>query len=408
MEILFENARIFDGLHADFYPGWVGVDQGTIVAVESPSVAPPAETAKRINLKQCVVMPGLIDAHVHLGLDASLDPVSSITSCSPAQLALRMTAHAAATLAAGVTTVRDLGCFRHVDMAVRDAIKNGLVPGPRMLCAGQFICMTGGHGWQFGFEADGKDQIRHGVRRQVKAGADVVKFIATGGVCTKGVEPGQAQLTSAEMAAGIEVAHLAGRKTAAHAQSLPGTKNALDAGIDSIEHGAELDEAALETMVKNDIFLVPTLAAGACMIAGGTASGLADYIVGKAKAHRGARLLGLAQAKAAGVKIAMGTDAGTPLNLHGKNVRELLELLQAGFNPFEALRAATADAAELLGVNDRVGRIAPGCLADLLVVDGGITTDLCVLGEKEKILAVYQEGSLRSGLWFQTFGSDGP
>ncbi len=407
MDLLLDNALIFDGRSPSLFSGWIGVEQGTIAAVEHRTTPPPAQAARRLDLQQRVLMPGLIDTHVHLGLDASPNPVGFITSLTPAELALRMAAHAAATLAAGVTTLRDLGCRGHVDLALRQVVQEGLLPGPRILCAGEMICMTGGHGWQFGLEVDGQDQVRRGVRRQLKAGADVIKFMATGGVCTKGVEPGQTQLTREEMAAGIETAHLAGRKTAAHAQSLQGTKNAVAAGIDSIEHGADLDPAALEAMLKNDVFLVPTLAAGASMIAGGTASGLEDFMVAKSQAHRSARLEGLAKAKAAGVKIAMGTDAGTPLNRHGHNVHELLELNQAGFTPLEALQAATVHAAELLGFKDCLGRIAPGCLADLLIVDGDPTLDLQVLGVQDRLLAVYQSGQLRSGRWFQTPGSDG-
>ena len=408
MDILFENARIFNGREPSPFPGWVGVDRDLIAAVGTAGVPPPEQVALRLDLNQAFLMPGLIDAHVHLGLDASVDPAGFITALDAAELALRMAVHAARTLAAGVTTVRDLGCRSHVDLALRQVLAEGLLPGPKMFCAGEMICMTGGHGWQFGLEVDGADQVRQGVRRQLKAGADVIKFMATGGVCTKGVEPGQAQLTREEMEAGIEAAHLAGRKTAAHAQSLQGVKNALAAGIDSIEHGADMDEEALEIMLTNNVFLVPTLAAGASMIAGGVASGLADYMIHKSRSHRSARLQGLARAKAAGVKIAMGTDAGTPLNQHGHNVSELLELVQAGFSPIEALCAATSTAAELLNQQESLGTIAPGYQADLLIVDGDPTTEIAVLGEKERLLAVYQAGTLRAGAWMQSSGGKGP
>lgn len=402
MDILFENARIFDAGSASVQTGWVGVEQGTIVAVEKHNVPPPSQVENRLDLKHSFLMPGLIDTHLHLGLDSSANPVEFITSLNFAELALHMAAHAAATLSAGVTTVRDMGCRGHVDLALRQALLDGLIPGPRLLCAGQMICMTGGHGWQFGLEADGQDQVCQGVRRQLKAGVDVIKLMATGGVCTKGVEPGQAQLTQQEMAAGIQAAHLAGRKTAAHAQSLQGVKNAVAAGIDSIEHGDDLDEAAVEEMEKKEVFLVPTLAAGARMIAGGVASGLADYMVSKSKAHRAARLQGLSKAKAGGVKIVMGTDAGTPLNHHGSNARELFELVQAGFTAAEALQSATSLAAELLGLQHRLGRITPGFLADLLIVNGDPAADITVLGDRDRLLAIYQAGQLTGGLWSQT------
>jgi imidazolonepropionase-like amidohydrolase len=399
MDLLLDNAVVFDGERTWSGRGWAVVDGGVVVSVGAAAEAPPLEVKRRIDLEGKTLMPGLIDAHVHLCLDASVDPAGFITGVSAADLALHASAHAAATLAAGVTTVRDLGGRSHVDLSVRDAVAAGMIAGPRILAAGEMICMTGGHGWMFGRQADGPDEVRKAVREQLRAGADVIKFMATGGICTEGVEPGQAQLGPDELKAGVVEAHRAGRPAAAHAQGLAGVKNALSAGMDTIEHGTYLDDEAAGWMAERGVFLVPTLAAGAHMLAGGQSAGLADFMVDKSRRHRAARLESLARAKAAGVRVAWGTDAGTPLNRHGRNAQELAEMVRAGFSPRQALVAATSVSAQLIGWPDRLGRVAAGYLADLLVVDGDPAGDPEVLADPDRVAAVFQSGRLVAGTW---------
>lgn len=394
MPTLFTHARIINGKGREIEDGWVLVEGDTITAVDVTETAPPDRPVTEVDISGCTLLPGLIDGHVHLAMDASCDPAGRLASLSEAETALYTAHHAARTLYAGVTTVRDLGCFHHVGIRVRNAIQEGIIPGPRMLCAGQMICMTGGHGWQIGLQADGADEVRKAVRLQLRAGANVIKLMATGGICTEGVEPGNAQLTVEEMQAAVDEAHKAGVRTAAHAQGLQGVKNALRAGIDSIEHGMHLDEEAIECMLKQNVFYVPTISAGSHMISRGVEAGIPAFMVEKSRAHRERRLESVATAREAGVRIAMGTDAGTPFNAHGENAFELGELVRVGFSPRAALISATGTGAELLGLEQEIGSIAPGRLADLLVLEGDPCKDIHALGRKNLIRFVYQGGAL--------------
>ena len=395
--ILFKNGRVLDGLDRVLDPGWVLVRGGRIQAVgeglfregEGPA---GDEAVRMVDLSGRTVLPGLIDAHVHLALDGSPDPMSSLVKASLPAVTLKMARQARSTLEAGITTVRDLGCRDFIDLALREAIEAGLTKGPEMLCAGQMICITGGQGWMIGYEADGPDQVRQAVRFQAKSGVDLVKLMATGGVLTKGSRPGAPQMTGAEMAAGVEEAHRAGLKTAAHCQGLEGAKSAVRAGIDSLEHGVGLDREVIEEMVERGVFVVPTLSAPFNILEAGRESGIPQEFIDKTERLAEVHVDGLRRAKEAGVRMAMGTDAGTPFNPHGSNAKELVHLGKIGLSPLEAIRSATSGAAELLGIEDRVGSIAPGKQADLLIVEGDPLQDLAVLADPARIKAVYKAG----------------
>jgi imidazolonepropionase-like amidohydrolase len=292
------------------------------------------------------------------------------------------------TVEAGVTTVRDLGGRDYAELSVRDAIRQGLITGPRVLCAGRGICMTGGHGWNLiGREADGPDDVRKAVREQLKAGADVIKIFATGGVMTPGVEPNSAQLTRDEVRAAIEEARKAGRRTAAHAMGGDGIANCLEGGITTIEHGVFLTEALCERMARDGVALVPTLIAPAAIAAGGVAIGIPEYAVRKSLAVADRHLEGFRLALRAGVSIAAGTDAGTPCNPHGTLVPELALMVKGGMAPAAVVHAATAAAARALGLEDETGRIAPGLAADLLAVDGNPAERVEALDEVRLVIA---------------------
>ncbi len=315
-----------------------------------------------------VIMPGLIDAHVHLCLKPVADPFEILLEESAGRTAIRAVEHARETLKAGVTTVRDMSGKDYVDLDLRDAVAEGNIVGPRILASGKNLAMTGGHGWPTAEEVDGPAQARRGARKQIKEGADQIKIMATGGVMTEGVKPGAPQMTENEMRAAIEEAHKADRKTAAHAQGTEGIKNALRAGIDSIEHGIFLDEQSINLMKENGVYLVPTLAAPHWISEKGEESGIPDYAVEKSddviEDHRDS----FRKAHEAGVKIAMGTDAGTPFNEHGRNYKELELMVENGMTCREALIAATTGGAKLLGISAKTGSIAPGKEADLLVL----------------------------------------
>ncbi|HID15289.1 MAG TPA: amidohydrolase family protein [Candidatus Atribacteria bacterium] len=270
-------------------------------------------------------------------------------------------------LKSGITTVRDMGGVNYLDISLRDAINKGIVEGPRYLVSGKNIVMTGGHGYFFGREADGPDEVRKAARENLKKGVDVLKFMATGGVLTPGVEPGSPQLTYEELKAGISEGHKAGRKSAAHAQGNEGIKNAIRAGIDSIEHGIFLDDEAISMMLDSGTYLVPTLSAGYQIAELGEESGIPAYAVEKAKRVMDPYYKSFQMAYERGVKIALGTDAGTPLNFHGPVTLEINLMTRLGMSNWDALCSATIYASELLGMSEKIGSIKKGKMADIVV-----------------------------------------
>ena len=366
---ILTGALLLDGTGAPPVAGRaVVVEHGRISAVVSTSEAPSGTT---LRLDGLTLLPGLVNMHVHLCFGGEADPAASLQRDPQALTVIKAALRARQTVEAGVTTVRDLGGREYAELSVRDAIRQGLIPGPRVLCAGKGICMTGGHGWNLiGREADGPDDARKAVREQLKAGADVIKIFATGGVMTPGVEPNSAQLTLDEVRAAIEEARKAGRRTAAHAMGGDGIANCLEAGITTIEHGVFLTEALCARMARDGVALVPTLIAPAAIAAGGVAAGIPEYAVRKSLAVADRHLEGFRLALGAGVPIAAGTDAGTPLNPHGTLVPELALMVKGGMAPGAAIHAATAAAARALGLEHETGRIAPGLAADLVAVDG--------------------------------------
>ncbi len=377
------GASLIDGTGAEPVKGRaVVVEGGRIADVVDEARAPRAE---RVDLGGLTLLPGLINCHVHLCLGAEPDPVRPLREEPLALTAIKALVRCRQTLDAGVTTVRDLGGREYCELAVRRAIHDGLVPGPRILAAGRPICMTGGHGHWLAREADGPDDARKAVREQLKAGADVIKIIATGGVMTPGVEPGSPQLTLAEMRAAIEEAGKAGRRTAAHAAGASGIRDAVEAGISSIEHGIYLTEEIVARMRRDGIYLVPTLIAPAAISAGGIAAGIPEFMVRKSEAVIPAHVASFQLAMREGVPIAAGADSGTPLNPHGSLVPELELMAKYGMTPLAAIRAATSSAADLLGLGTLIGRIAPGYAADLIAVAGNPAERIQALGEVRRV-----------------------
>jgi imidazolonepropionase-like amidohydrolase len=366
--LVLSGARIIDGTGAEPVRGRsVVVDKGVIAAVVDDARAP---RGSRMDLAGHTLLPGLINCHVHLCLGGEADPVRPLREEPLATTAIKALVRARQTAEAGVTTVRDLGGREYAEIAVRRAIQDRLVDGPRIVAAGRPVCMTGGHGHWLAREADGPDDARRAVREQLKAGADVIKIIATGGVMTPGVEPGSPQLTLEEMRAAIEEAGRAGRRTAAHAMAATGIRDAIAAGITSIEHGIYLTEEIVAHMRRDGTFLVPTLNAPAAIATGGLAAGIPDFMVRKSELVVPPHVASFRLAHQSGVRIAAGADSGTPLNFHGSLLPELSLMVKYGMTPLEAIRSATATAADCLGLGDTVGRIAPGYAADLIAVAG--------------------------------------
>ncbi|MGH7356443.1 MAG: amidohydrolase family protein [Candidatus Rokuibacteriota bacterium] len=384
--LILRGAALVDGTGALPLPGRaVVVENGRIADVVDESRAPSGTT---LRLDGLTLLPGLFNCHVHLCFGGEPDPAATMRGESYALTVIKAALRARLTVEAGVTTVRDLGGRDYAELAVRDAIRAGLLPGPRILCAGRGICMTGGHGWQLvGREADGPDEVRKAVREQLRAGADVVKVFATGGVMTPGVDPNSAQLTLDKVRAAIEEARKAGRRTAAHAQGADGIANCLEAGITTIEHGIFLSEALCQRMAKDGIALVPTLNAPAAIERGGIAAGIPEYAVRKSVALTERHRESFRLAMRLGVPIAAGNDAGTPLNPHGSIVPELSLMVQAGMAPLEAIRAATSTAARVCGLEHETGRVAPGLAADLLAVGSDPTQKVEAIDDVRLVLA---------------------
>lgn len=335
-----------------------------------------------------VVTPGFFNCHVHI-----LYPVGFKfdTQFSLMEKAFYAQKHCKEYLESGVTFIRVVGTEENYDLQIKEAIENHVIEGPHMYCASKVICMTGGHGWQEGIEADGKDACLKAVRTQLRSGVDLIKIMATSGVMTKGVEPGNAQFTVDEMKVMIEEAHKAGRKTATHAQGLQGIKNALYAGIDSIEHGCFLDDECLERMKEQNTFLVPTLCAPQCIIDKGVENGVAQYMVDKTLKVKDAHVESVKKAYEKGIPIALGTDAGTPFNYHNNTAYEMELLARLNIPNMDILKMATINSARCVGVEKDYGSIEVGKQADLFCLN---ENPLENISNVRKINRVIQSGKI--------------
>ncbi len=385
--MILYNARLIDGTGRVWQRAAIHIADDRITTVTDAE--PDSTDEPALNLGGKTVVPGFINCHVHLCLDGSPDPITAWASRSLTENVLIAGKQAEATVKAGITTVRDLGGIDGVDLGLKKTINDGIINGPRMLVSGRVLCMTGGHGHVIGREVDGPDEARKGAREQLKAGADVIKVMATGGVMTPGVEPGSPQLTFEELRAAIEEAEKAGKLTATHAQGTTGIKNAVRAGIDSIEHGFFLDAEAIDMMLERGTFFVPTLAALYHIIEGGLESGIPSYVVEKAARASDAQLDSFRRAREAGVRVAAGNDGGTPFNTADNLSSELERMVDAGVSPADALETAHKTAAELLGLSGQIGTVEPGKLADLVVLDADPLADISAV---RQVLMVFKDG----------------
>lgn len=370
--------------------GGVLTQDDRIIAVGSrTAVERLAKRATIVDVDDGAVLPGFINLHVHLDADASQDFLTAARLIDEQTSTLLAVDSAARTLTAGVTTVRDLGNKFAVAIALRDAAAKGWIEAPRIVAAGKAVCMTGGHGWFIGYESDGPHEMRKAVRHNLKLGADCIKVIATGGVLSPGVEVGASQLDEDELAVAVREAHKAGRRVAAHAIANAGIKNALRAGVDSIEHGCFLDAQAVDMMKSAKTWFVPTLCAPHALHE--RRADVPAYVARKTEevyeAHRESFKLALRK----GVRIVTGTDAGTPFNLHEGYAIELALMSELGMPPDQVLCAATVDAAAALGLSGEAGVLAEGASADVVVIDGDPLRDL---GAARRVRCVMARGRL--------------
>lgn len=397
MSLAIDNARVLDGRGGVQERRRITIQGGRIAAIDDAAAtngfSPSA--ADTIDAAGMTVMPGVIDCHVHLSIGGAADAMGEAVADTDSMAVIRMTQNSARTLAAGITTVRDMGAKNHIDLAFRAAIHKGVFGyTPRVLVSGRPITMTGGHCWQIGRQTDGVDDARRAAREQIKAGVDWIKLMATGGILTQGTELGAPQLGENEMNAAIEEAHKAGRRTAVHAHGATGIKNAVRAGIDSVEHAYFLDDEGIELMIERDCWLVPTAAAVKLVVEHGVEGGIPRTVVRKAESAIDSQVETCRKAWKAGVRLAMGTDAGTPYNRHGENMQELKAMVEIGLSPMEAIVMATSRSAALLGLDGTVGAVEVGQEADLLIVRGAPEEDVSLLREAERIEYVLQSGRI--------------
>ena len=364
------------------------VVEGDRITAVQPGYTAPAADDKVIDLKSATVMPGWIDCHVHLDFVQSPNTYSERFTMNPGDYALRAAFNARKTLLAGFTTVRNLGDSGDSTIALRNAVAAGWVVGPRIYTAGKTIATTGGHadgtnGASLKFMGDpgpldgvinGADEARKAVRQHYKEGVDVIKITATGGVLDLSANAQNAQFTPEEMHAIIDTAHEYGLKVAAHAHGTAGMKLAVEAGVDSIEHGTFMTDEVVALMKQHGTYYVPTLSAGRWVLEKAKAGALPAIVIPKALLIGPIMTTTFQRAYTAGVKIAFGTDQGVAA--HGDNALEFVYMVEAGMRPMDAIQSATIEAAKLIGVEKNLGSVEAGKFADLTAVPGDVLADI--------------------------------
>ncbi|HNN13085.1 MAG TPA: amidohydrolase family protein [Anaerolineales bacterium] len=397
---VFKNATLIDGTGArPIQRGVIAIDDDRILYAGKFEnwVKPEGKTIREMDMTGRTILPGLIDSHVHIAAECLPD---STLNGPWGWSTLVMLRHAQNTLAAGITTIRDVGGRHHLEFSLRKAVEAGWFAAPRMSLAGKLLSITTtGTEWYDGMyrEADGVDEVRKAAREQLKAGADLIKVLATGAVLAPGEKPGAATFEMEEIRAAVTEAAKVGKIVAAHAHGIEGIRNAVEAGAKTIEHGTYLnqDPRIMERMAKEEIFLVPTLKAGFDIIEGDR-PGIPDWIMEKTKETQEDALLSIRRAFEMGVPIAMGTDAATPYNFHGENAMELYYMTQAGIPSMDCIVASTKNAARALGWDSKIGTLEKGKLADLLIVKKDPLADLRTLADRHNIEYVMQGGKFVS------------
>jgi imidazolonepropionase-like amidohydrolase len=384
--VVLRAPHLLDGTGAQAVPDAALLVERGRIAYVGPAAGLPdgADRLPTLDFPGATLLPGLVDVHVHLVASAGPDLAADVPK-TEVERTLAAVANARRQLDQGVTLVRDLGATGAEAVMVGRAVEAGALPGPRVLAAGPAVTMTGGHIAYMGRVTDGPDAMRTAVRANLAMGARCIKVVATGGVLTMGVDPREAAYTQAELDALVAEAHRLGLTVAAHAIGEGGVAAALRAGVDSVEHGMFLDEAAIELFLKTGARLTPTFSAPHGILGGPSVPG---WIKDRARPAAEAQVASFQAAVAAGIPVVAGTDAGTPDNPHGGVAREVAFMVEAGLDVLAGVRAATGEAADLLGVPNR-GVLRPGAQADVLVAGGDVAADVSAM---QRPLAVFQDG----------------
>ncbi len=404
MPTVFTNARLIDATGSPAKDGMAIVVEGDRIGWIGPAQQAiiPAE-ARVFDVGGKTIIPGMIDAHIHICGEIVPNPIAALTDTIPF-LSIRGTVNAKAILDSGFTTCRSLGALAYADVAVKLAIENGMVPGPRLLVSGEMV-MTEGSGERGYMRPEvqipesgvfvGVEGARRAVRTQVYHGADVIKLIASGRVGSNAFSmPWDTEMTREEMAAVVDEAHRWGKKVAAHAYSAQSVSDAATAGVDSIEHGALIDEPTLALMAERGTALVPTMTAFHNYLLPGAEERFPAYRLERGRPMAQIQRSNFQKYLEYGLKMATGSDGPRPGALPGTTALELELMVDAGMTPMQALEAATRAGAEVLGLADRVGTLEPGKLADLVVVDGDPLDDIRVLRDPARIRMVVKGGEV--------------
>ena len=386
--------RLFGATNESVRENQVVVIEGerikTVASVASVKI-PAGATV--VDLSKATVLPGLIDCHTHLGSRSDRYDEIYDFKMTPFDSAFSGVVNARKTLEAGFTTVRDVGSLPFLAVDLRNAINEGYVPGPRIVASGPGISITGGHGDLNNYSpqtrvtmfpeerdygiADGADQLRQTIRAQAKYGVDVIKILATGGVLSKGDKPGAPQYTLEELRVAAETAHMTGRKIAAHAHGAEGIKNSIVAGIDSIEHASLVDDEGIRLAKEHGTYFVMDIYNDDYILNEAPKFGLSQEKIDKERGVGRLQRENFEKAFKAGVKMAFGTDAG--VYPHGENAKQFSYMVKYGMSPAQAIRAATFNAADLIGRSQDVGTIEPGKYADIIAVESDPMADVRVL-----------------------------